>query len=405
MALTNKDRFEDTKKKRGWISDRLIQYVDIVFGLVVGQSIIRYIDIIRYPKGNPFVFTALCVVIITIALSWIGYHKSMYNYPYKSEGLRVSRIRPFTDFIIVILYTILLITIEDLQIYTDSAKINITFFTWIYVLIYLFYIIDGSLRMIEYRDRKASKFKLLFSFYAIHVIIWVAYMNTFGSSRQNEVNYIALFLCLCSTIIFRILRTGGYEVDKPLTLLVDVDGVLADQVTPVLDHINALFKSNYTKQDIHAWDQALPLADTNIKDEIENSHRRPLFVMKMTPIPGASKVLRELSKFCTITIATNRIRLANIATKMWLLMNNIPYDHYINTSKKGKGAAEGEILIDDYPKNITDFLARDGKERMAFIFTQPWNEGDSSMENNKKIIRIHSWQEIKDRIEKLAYMP
>jgi len=89
MSKTNVDRFEEIKKKRNWISDKLIHYVDIVFGLVVGQSIIRNIDLIQNPLKYFFAFLALIVVISTVTLSWIGYHKSMYNYPYKAETISI----------------------------------------------------------------------------------------------------------------------------------------------------------------------------------------------------------------------------------------------------------------------------------------------------------------------------
>src|SRR5512141_2455914 len=95
--------------RRKWLSDRLIQYVDIVFAVVIGQAIVRNIDLVRHPLSLPFAALALFVVIGTVTLSWIGYHKSMYEYPYQADLRSVRRtFRPFTDFFIVVVYTFFL---------------------------------------------------------------------------------------------------------------------------------------------------------------------------------------------------------------------------------------------------------------------------------------------------------
>lgn len=77
----------------------------------------------------------------------------------------------------------------------------------------------------------------------------------------------------------------------------------------------------------------------------------------------------------------------------------------MNTSIKGKGAAKGNILIDDYPKNVLEFTASEGEERTAFIFTQPWNENDQSLIGNDKIVRVNNWQEVLEKILSMKYIP
>jgi len=404
MSKTNADRFEEIKKKRNWISDKLIHYVDIVFGLVVGQSIIRNLDLILNPLKYFFAFLALIVIISTVTLSWIGYHKSMYNYPYKVETISIRRIRPFTDFIIVVFYTLLLFTVDNFK--TDPANINLTSFILFYVLIFFLYLVDGLLRIIEYRDRDASKWLLLLRYFIYYSLLSALYIFLYCRLQyMNIINYSVLIICLVLTLRFRFLRERGYKPDLNLTLVVDVDGVLADQVTPVLENINDKYGSKYTKEYIRRWDQPLPIANTDIKTEIENSHHHPGYVLKMKPMPDAKNVLRELSKYCGITIATNRTRVANISTYLWLIKNNIPYDKYVNTSIKGKGAAKGNILIDDYPKNVLEFTANEGEERTAFIFTQPWNENDQSLIGNDKIVRVNNWQEVLEKILSMKYIP
>jgi len=276
------------------------------------------------------------------------------------------------------------------------------------VLIFLFYLVDGLIRIFEYRDHQASKVTLLLKYFIFFLILWIIYYIVviyLMLPYMNIINYSVLIVCLVLTVRFRLSRERGYKSDLNLTLVVDVDGVLADQVTPVLETINGKYGSKYTKEDIHRWDQPLPAANTDIKTEIENSHHHASFIMNMKPLPDAKNVLRVLSKYCEITIATNRPRVANIPTKLWLFVNNIPYDKYVNTSIKGKGAAKGNILIDDYPKNALEFTAPEGQERAALIFTQPWNENDQSVIGNDKIVRANNWQEVLEKIQSMKYIP
>jgi hypothetical protein len=145
--------------KRKWISDKLIQYVDILFGVVVGQSIVHNMDLIKQPRSYPFAILAWFVVTITVTLSWLGYHKSLYKYPYTAEVLSVKRIlRPFNDFFIVVLYAGFLLTIDDFK--THPANINLLTFILYYMGIFILYITDGVIRINEYKDHGASKFWL-----------------------------------------------------------------------------------------------------------------------------------------------------------------------------------------------------------------------------------------------------
>lgn len=386
--------------KRKWISDKLVQFVNIVFGAVIGQSILHNIKLIQNPAGYPFQFLALIVVIVTVALSWIGYHKSMYKYPYKAADiLSIRRIRPFTDFIIVVVYTLFLFSIDAYS--QDPAGINLFGFVFFYVLIFALYIVDGYIRIIEYRDHGASKINLSFRYLLIYGALALlyfacAYVRVAG---LVYINYATLIVCLGVYLWYRIQREPHYP-EAPLAIVVDVDGVLADQVTPVLEELNRAFGCNYTKKDIVLWDQPLPLAHTDIKTEIERSHGDPDFVMRMQLLENAQKAMMELSKCCEITIATSRVGKADRATRKWLSRNNVPYDHYQNTSLVGKGVARGNILIDDYPRNIMDFL-RDAKPhefKKAYLFTQPWNETDQLLDGLEGVERVGGWEEILEKI-------
>lgn len=181
--------------------------------------------------------------------------------------------------------------------------------------------------------------------------------------------------------------------DSPyMHLVVDVDGVLADQVPPVLKRLNKKYGLRVSKKQIRQWDQ--PIAQTDIKTEIENSLLDPQFVLSMRLIRGARPALIELVANHSITIATNREPQMDKFTQQWLQKKDIPYHRYVNTRKHGKGAISGDVLIDDYPQNLAAFLATGG---LAILFSQPWNEDDHSLEEAHKddqLVRAHRWKEV-----------
>ncbi len=177
-----------------------------------------------------------------------------------------------------------------------------------------------------------------------------------------------------------------------MQLAVDVDGVIADQVPPVLERLNRKYGLEVTKDQIRRWNE--PIADTDIKTEIEESLLDESFVLAMEPIEGATDALEQLAAKHKIMIATNRDRTADKATREWLSKNGIHYDSYINTSISGKGAIVGDILIDDYPGNL---LAFSSKGRLGILFDQPWNQGDPAIANAVtmgSVVRARGWDEV-----------
>jgi len=258
---------KEIETKTKWISDRLIQYVDIVFGVVVGQSLIRNKDLLSNPLSFPFASLALFIVLSTVTLSWMGYHKSMYKYPYKAERISKKRLRPFTDFIIVITYTYFLFTVESYKI--DVVNIDLFSFVICYVLFFGLYLLDGFIRIWEYHDVNASKISQLRNFFISYLVLLGLYIAFQKYNLLNVVylNYGVMLACAGIYLNYRLAREP-YHSETIFTIVVDVDGVLADQVTPVLENINEKFGSNYKKSDIVLWDQPLPIANTNIKIEV-----------------------------------------------------------------------------------------------------------------------------------------
>jgi len=156
---------------------------------------------------------------------------------------------------------------------------------------------------------------------------------------------------------------------------VDVDGVLGDQVPPVLEKLNRKYGLDLSKEDIIDW--AFPIKDTTIDVEIEDALCTERFVLEMPVVQGAKEGMAYLYKRHHILITTSRPPQTERATVKWL-SSNFSFHEYCNTRGKGKGSLPVDILIDDHLQNIEEFSRNGG---VGLLFSQPWNKERSEIQD------------------------
>jgi 5'(3')-deoxyribonucleotidase len=158
---------------------------------------------------------------------------------------------------------------------------------------------------------------------------------------------------------------------QTIAIAIDVDGVLVEQVIPTLQRIKEKYGISLSKEQITSWE--FPIGNSDIKTEIELAEMEEKFVKLMPPIEGCIEALSELSQEFNIIIATGRKPITDSWTKDWLNSNKVQFDHFINTRESGKSISEAQFLIDDYDKNIKEFIKSGDNSRKAILFNQPWN--------------------------------
>lgn len=94
------------------LSDASHNLVDIVFAVVVGQSINEYRSQLFPPETGTLSFWALTGVYIAIILSWIGYHYLLQRKRYRIRETTFGKIRLAADLAIVVLYSYLLLSVR-----------------------------------------------------------------------------------------------------------------------------------------------------------------------------------------------------------------------------------------------------------------------------------------------------
>jgi len=177
----------------------------------------------------------------------------------------------------------------------------------------------------------------------------------------------------------------------PLKIAVDVDGVLADQVSPILKRLNSRYGLKLTKDDITQWDYKI--ADTNIKIEIENALLERDYVLSLPIIQGSKEGMKYLYQNHHVTVATARPKETDDATREWV-SSHFKYHDFCNTIGKSKDCVHSDVLIDDYIPNIEEFTKNKG---VGLLFSQPWNRERKRLDNlirESKVLCCANWKDV-----------
>lgn len=156
---------------------------------------------------------------------------------------------------------------------------------------------------------------------------------------------------------------------KPKTIIIDVDGCLANIHSPWIARYNKDWDDNFRVCDIKGWD-----IHTYVKPEcakrIYEYIADPTLYDDAKPVRGCKRAIKFLrdSGF-HITFLTSTAKGTEGRKRAWLLDNGIMRgfeDDYIETSDS-KDGYEADFFVDDYPKNLENF---NGKR---ILFHRAWN--------------------------------
>jgi len=150
------------------------------------------------------------------------------------------------------------------------------------------------------------------------------------------------------------------------TIKLDVDGVLRDCVTPLLDIYNKKHDDNVKYSEIKGWDIGQYLK----KDEEYKNYftKYPEQIFRDAPMynPNTVEILKSIQEKYKIHITTSQFKGLEGHTVTWLHKHNIPYDYL--SFAKDKNVVTGDILVDDGVHNLEA-----SNTETNICFTQPWN--------------------------------
>ncbi|MBK5218947.1 MAG: hypothetical protein JJE35_04060 [Thermoleophilia bacterium] len=175
---------------------------------------------------------------------------------------------------------------------------------------------------------------------------------------------------------------------------VDIDGVLGNQVSGVLDRVNARLDLSLDYKDVVHWD--VPLGNTSFVPEIALAMADPAYILEMPLHDGAQAMLRELKKTYYVKLLTVRPPEAIPPTMRWLARNELAFDELARAEEARKSLHEVDALIDDYVGNLAEFL--ENTPGAGVLVDQPWNQDVSTLDGWRDDPRLI-------RSEKLSGIP
>lgn len=356
-------------------SEKIFWLLQIIFSLVITRAIFDYKEIIlRLDFFSPAIYSLISVLIVTM-WSWLDFTQVSINTIYERYNKK-DMYRFLADFIIVITYAVMLLSIQ--YFIDDPNEKNLTNF-FLYPFIFLLYLFSGILRTWRF-GKGSSRWALLLIVFVIYTSLYLVYLFIHTESIKT-LNIISIIVFTVVYYAYRKTRSlqkkKEVQKKKRIQLGVDIDGVIADQISLLLPIIHKRFGLTMKYEDIDEWKKTI--ADTDIFSLIIEHQRIPDFVKKMPLIKNSKETLFQLADKYEITLLTAREKITLEPTEEWLKTNEISYGKIINT-KEGKKGTEGiHLLIDDYPGNVLQFLEFHD-DNYAILLRQPWNSDYSILD-------------------------
>lgn len=174
-------------------------------------------------------------------------------------------------------------------------------------------------------------------------------------------------------------------MEKPI-FLVDVDGVLRDITTPMLNLYNKAFYENLKESDLKDYDVEISfprVAELKVKasDYFFHINAKDIFLNEAPPYLNVKEAVSILREFGKVIIATNQSTIDNKKyTLDWLDKHGIEYDGIFFTPDKS--LIPCNVIIDDNP-----YFIEHSKANTKIIVDQPYNR---FVAENDRVMRYSS---------------
>jgi 5'(3')-deoxyribonucleotidase len=175
-------------------------------------------------------------------------------------------------------------------------------------------------------------------------------------------------------------------------ILCDMDGVLVDFMSSCLPILNKELKKNITIQDYvnkqHGFyiEKAYDISQDTFWEIINKNNGQ--FWYELKPFPWAKDLYDYLCDHAEVTIATSPVRdpVCYSLKVRWLSYYlDIDNKDVMIGSKKHLMANSNHLLVDDYPKNVTNFIKAGGQ---GVCVPSNWNTHDLSFDKIKDAIDL-----------------
>ncbi len=177
--------------------------------------------------------------------------------------------------------------------------------------------------------------------------------------------------------------------DRP-TVLLDIDGVVCDFLTPALEVASRLAGKVYTVDDLTSWD----IWETIGRDHVDacyEAYRAPGFCAGLQPYPGAVEGIAALREHADILALTSPIhgphwyyeRIEWCVRHLGCRANDVIFT-------KHKERVRGDVLIDDRPEHV-EAWQKEHPHGLGMLWNQSYN---AAHEKRVRYARVRDWDDV-----------
>lgn len=177
-----------------------------------------------------------------------------------------------------------------------------------------------------------------------------------------------------------------------IVLGIDIDGTLADSVSPVVESLNISLGTSIMISSVRNYYLTKVFSGVSHEEVLKRFSDAWVdwedMALVDNSIPRIMNMLSERFKIYITTASVGNGK--NI--QAWLEMNKIHFDEYIQVSHADeKSEQEVDIFIDDFHE-VAEMAVSSGKR--AILLKQPWNADFLDKNQDRRIMEAHSWDSI-----------
>jgi 5'(3')-deoxyribonucleotidase len=188
----------------------------------------------------------------------------------------------------------------------------------------------------------------------------------------------------------------------------DVDGVLADLITPCLAVASEMTGKEITPDHMKSWDFD-HLVPPEMLEPFWERIGKPGLCGSLVPLDGAVDGVKALSEVADVYIVTSYLR----GAAQWVherdgwLQDHFGIPHARMVYTKAKYTFHGHMLVDDKPDNVSEWAdeySGGASLRVPVLWSQPYNSMTKFPSNiDYRIVRTNDWMKLIDILHSRTY--
>lgn len=163
---------------------------------------------------------------------------------------------------------------------------------------------------------------------------------------------------------------------RPLTVLCDIDNTILNTEQLIVDEYNRRYSKSITLDDVTCWNYFSGKVDDDFF-EFLTTPKTWDDVQPIEPICGLVRTMVTQPDYFTVYLvtATNPLK-TGLREKLTVASKATGVDKHHIITCNDKHLLIGDIMIDDYTKNIDDTLCND-----CWLVDRPWNKEYTTFDN------------------------